>query len=30
MRMILFGEPKTVDSMRARSFPSPEERLRPA
>jgi 4,5-DOPA dioxygenase extradiol len=28
MRMILFGEPKTVDLMRARSFPSPEERLR--
>jgi 4,5-DOPA dioxygenase extradiol len=28
MRMILFGAPKTVDSMRARSFPSPEERLR--
>ena len=28
MRMILFGEPETVDLMRARSFPSPEERLR--
>src|SRR5580700_11689171 len=28
MPMIRFGEPKTVDLMRARYFPSPDERLR--